>query len=653
MNAPYTLGSLYSGIGGIELGFEATGGFRTVWQVENDPFCARVLRKHWPRVKRHGDIKRVKPERLARVDVIVAGMPCQPVSTAGQQQGDADPRWLWPDTLRIVCALRPRVFVLENVPGLLSAHSGRLFGEILGDLAASGYDAEWGCVAAANVGAPHLRWRVFLIAYPRESRRPIPLEYAVPHADHAGRLQYWGPEPIPAQHHSLECACEALAHPDAGPREAQRGQRPDAQSPSGIGGPWPRGRGGDAERQEPLCGAGQSAEVANAHREPQREPGHRASEEHLGGPPWLDAGRGGELEALADPDPPGRDGQAQRLGREPPLAGSRAGAPLLADAAGLGEQPRTSSSSSDAPHNELAGAAQGRDAHDGRAGVPHPDGFGWEARQPDLPGRQPDAAGRRGGQTQRGLGRGLDGIQAWLDGSWEQGIPRVVAHQANRAPRLKSIGNAVSPQVAQVIAERVHMILEAQAIAPTAKRSTAGAWSMRFAYADPPYPGQALKHYRHDPKCAEVDHAALIARLCSEFPDGWALSTSTPALRDVLALTPPGTRVMAWVKPFASFKPGVNPAYAWEPVLVFGGRKRGRDLPTIRDWCSANITMRKGLAGAKPPAFCHWLFQVLGAKHGDELVDLFPGTGAVGRAWNEFQQQASPPEIKTKLGDTA
>lgn len=162
---------------------------------------------------------------------------------------------------------------------------------------------------------------------------------------------------------------------------------------------------------------------------------------------------------------------------------------------------------------------------------------------------------------------------------------------------------------------------------------------MQFAYADPPYPGQAKRHYSHDPRCAEVDHGELVARLVAEFPDGWALSTSSTALRDVLPLCPPDVRVMAWVKPFASFKPGVNPAYAWEPVIVRGGRKRGRKAATVRDWVAENITLKRGLSGAKPRAFCLWLFDVLGAQRGDELADLFPGSGAVTAAWREFCQQ--------------
>lgn len=153
-----------------------------------------------------------------------------------------------------------------------------------------------------------------------------------------------------------------------------------------------------------------------------------------------------------------------------------------------------------------------------------------------------------------------------------------------------------------------------------------------IGYADPPYPGQGRKHYR----CDEVDHTELIARLVRDYPDGWALSTSAPALRQLLPLCPEKVRVGAWVKPFCSFKVGVNPAYAWEPVIFTGGRKRGRELPTLRDWVSANITLKKGLSGSKPEAFSTWLFELMGLRPGDTFHDLFPGSGAVTAAWNKF-----------------
>lgn len=163
---------------------------------------------------------------------------------------------------------------------------------------------------------------------------------------------------------------------------------------------------------------------------------------------------------------------------------------------------------------------------------------------------------------------------------------------------------------------------------------------MKFAYADPPYLGCG-GYYKHlHPEALDWDrvetHAALIERLSDEFADGWAYSLHAPSLGTLLPLCPPDVRVCAWVKPFCSFKPNVNPAYAWEPVIVRGGRKRGRDLPTVRDWVAANITLQRGLTGAKPDEFCCWLFEFLGMQAGDDFHDLFPGSGAVGEAWLKF-----------------
>lgn len=146
----------------------------------------------------------------------------------------------------------------------------------------------------------------------------------------------------------------------------------------------------------------------------------------------------------------------------------------------------------------------------------------------------------------------------------------------------------------------------------------------------PPYIGQAKKY---GPEAKEVNHRLLITYLCNDFPDGWALSCSSPTLGFLLALCPPDVRVAAWVKPFAIFKPNVNPAYAWEPVIFRGGRKRGRYEPTVRDWVSVNITLKRGLCGVKPDAFSMWVFDLLGMVSGDEFTDVFPGTGAVSRAW--------------------
>jgi DNA (cytosine-5)-methyltransferase 1 len=153
-------GSLFSGIGGFDLGLERAG-HEIIWQVENDPYCRKVLAKHWPDVPCYGDIHDCSVHNLEEVDVICGGFPCQPVSVAGKQRGQDDERWLWPEFARILRELRPRYALVENVPGLLV----RGMGDVLGDLAAAGYDAEWGRVSAASVGAPHLRKRVFIVAH--------------------------------------------------------------------------------------------------------------------------------------------------------------------------------------------------------------------------------------------------------------------------------------------------------------------------------------------------------------------------------------------------------------------------------------------------------------------------------------------------------
>lgn len=159
---------------------------------------------------------------------------------------------------------------------------------------------------------------------------------------------------------------------------------------------------------------------------------------------------------------------------------------------------------------------------------------------------------------------------------------------------------------------------------------------MRIAYADPPYPGQSKLYRNHPNYAGEVDHADLCRRLASEF-DGFVLHTASTTLRQVLPLCPDDARIMSWVKPFAAFKRNVPVAYAWEPVLVRACRKpvvSGRIV--MRDWVSCSITLRKGLAGAKPHAVARWAFEVVGAWPDDELVDLFPGTGAITEAWQQW-----------------
>lgn len=203
-----TVGSLFSGVGGLDLGLERAG-MNVIWQSEIDPFASRVLARHWPTVPNLGDITTIDWSSVERPDLICGGYPCQPFSLAGPRNGTGDPRHLWPWMLDAVRVLRPRYTLLENV----AAHLGLGFDAVLGGLAEIGFDAEWSVVSACSVGAPHLRRRLFCVAYP-SSEGPGPLASSAPrdegtdegraqdddqlalgHAAAQGRRDHWRAEP--------------------------------------------------------------------------------------------------------------------------------------------------------------------------------------------------------------------------------------------------------------------------------------------------------------------------------------------------------------------------------------------------------------------------------------------------------------------------
>ena len=179
---------------------------------------------------------------------------------------------------------------------------------------------------------------------------------------------------------------------------------------------------------------------------------------------------------------------------------------------------------------------------------------------------------------------------------------------------------------------------------------------LRFAYADPPYPGKAWLYRDHPDYAGEVDHAALIARLAAY--DGWALSTSAAALPAVLALCPPGVRVAAWVR---GERPGRSrwPLNAWEPVIYAGGRQQvprsgaagTRRVDALVHGVTPYTTLPGRVNGTKPAAFCRWVFELLGAAPGDTLDDLYPGSGTVTRAWAAYACQ--PEASREASGDTS
>lgn len=173
---------LFSGIGGFSLGLERTGGFETVAFCEIEPFPRKVLAKHWPKVPCYHDIRALTKDILDRdgiaVDVICGGFPCQDISYAGRGAGLAGKRsGLWSEIFRLIGDIQPQFAIMENVSALL----GRGLDVVLGDLAAVGYDAEWHCIQAASVSAPHSRDRVWIVGYPKRVNHPGQIIRSVPH----------------------------------------------------------------------------------------------------------------------------------------------------------------------------------------------------------------------------------------------------------------------------------------------------------------------------------------------------------------------------------------------------------------------------------------------------------------------------------------
>jgi len=158
---------------------------------------------------------------------------------------------------------------------------------------------------------------------------------------------------------------------------------------------------------------------------------------------------------------------------------------------------------------------------------------------------------------------------------------------------------------------------------------------MTVAYADPPYVGKA-KMYGVD---ETIDQALFLVHLDRTFPDGWAYSLSSSHLKYAMSVTvAQQARVAAWVKPWAVYRPGVNPAYAWEPVLFKPARKARRNKATVRDFVIENAVMSGPCKGRKPEGFCYWIFDLLQLEPEDEFIDLFTGSGEVERCWNRWRE---------------
>ena len=246
------LGSLFSGVGGLDLSVEAhfaALGFdaRTVWQVEHDAFCNTILARHFPGAARLvRDVRAAGAANLAPVDAICAGFPCQPVSLAGKRKAREDARWLWPECARIIGEFRPRYVFLENVPGLLTADDGRAFGDVLGSLASLGYDAEWDCLRASDVGAPHRRERWFLLGW----RRDVGDGAGVADAERVGR-QVARDVRVCGGSQTRRQEAEDAVYDGLGAPQSDVGGMSHGLSGGMDGSRWPAGRGAEQHAWEP------------------------------------------------------------------------------------------------------------------------------------------------------------------------------------------------------------------------------------------------------------------------------------------------------------------------------------------------------------------------------------------------------------------
>lgn len=499
MNTPPTVVSLFSGIGALDLAF-VWAGFDIVAQVEIDPYCQKVLRKlqpvYFPNSVILGDAKHVGRQNLPfRPTAVIGGVPCQPASHAGRRKGESDDRWLWPDTLRIVEEIQPQICLFENVAGLRTLDGGRPFREILRRLAGAGYDAWWRHLRASDVGAPHRRKRIFLVAYAQSSEwwasdprtRALVGDGSISTIGEeiAGRVGISSAERLASADRRRTAEAERktrsgvfggieLAHTSSSERGQGNSQnaRLAAESGSSLADAESvRSRSRRTERQGQFRQSefNGNGELADTSRKQQADQPISADQTALGSPI---TGAGSGVGARTTSQGIRVNGRTIPSGSEDvgnaTIEGlSQSGQPELTaleteSAAGLVIQPERSGGK--LGHAESASARYGHDDEIDTIGD-NPTTVGTAGTSVQI---------TDGGTTQCGLGGKLDGLADWMDSirrssvwparpgypqfSWE--APRTTIKQRNRGSRLKALGNAVVWQVAAPIAACIYTYLE-------------------------------------------------------------------------------------------------------------------------------------------------------------------------------------------------
>jgi len=387
--------SLFAGIGGIDLGLEATEHFETVQFVEYDPYCQHILKRHWPDVPVWGDVKTFDPDSCGEIDCIVGGYPCQPFSVAGKQKGTQDDRHLWPRMFEIIKHKRPSLILCENVSG----HIVLGLDEVLLDLEGEGYSTRAFVIPASAVDANHKRERVWIVAYSNSRRYRIKEKKVF-----SGRNTFVdGSTDVANTISKLRGGGRTIGSSgENGQRELHITQEEQKQH--------------DIRSETVGCDTvrGEAEDVANTESssrnvyETDRKHGEVKTQKVFG--------NGSGISTPSNvPNTQGKGLEGQRIDRE---------------------------TSRDKEPREF-------DAQSGKANVSDTNsqrGCSGETRNQDAEdvGQQSRSKEHRQGSIERRLGGVVDGVSSWMD---EPDIPRVTTNQTGRVQRLKMLGNAVVPQV--------------------------------------------------------------------------------------------------------------------------------------------------------------------------------------------------------------
>ena len=457
---------LFSGIGGFSLGLECAGGFETVAFCEIEDYPRRVLAKHWPGVPIYEDVRTLTADTLARdgiaVDVICGGFPCQDVSFAGKRAGlEGDRSGLWVEYARLIGELRPRFVIVENVPGLLSLGMGA----VLGDMAALGYDATWDCIPASAIGAPHRRDRIWLVAHSASNGRKqrqqatkavgyrcIPSPENCADASDAAPLQRSSIER--SEPHGNYERAEVMADTECFGQQAKGDEKVNGKATSvrqadRIGG---NGEIRHATRQLP------HGTVARAEQDRKREPSNASwwqSEPDVGGgsdgfPVWLFrcVGRGmSHAESIRSSEVL-RDVWSNNVAQA--LWRASGGLERLQKAEVLFAFVREY----EAGANEARLLVAGAEASEGFLRSLRFRGWSAGTSHRSGPGKQPT---RQHSDAMQAMPRLLarDSKADWGTYSWEDAVPRVASKVPSRVDRLKCLGNAVVPQIPELIGKAI------------------------------------------------------------------------------------------------------------------------------------------------------------------------------------------------------